>query len=117
MPSGYGVPPLGETQKVLDLLGRHGKRPAHIHFMVSAPGYRLLTTQINIDGDEYLNDDFAFATREELIPKIVHHISPDELKQRGVSQPFATITFDFALPRSVEGLRAGMVDRPRAKAT
>ena len=31
-------------------LGRHGQRPAHIHFFVSAPGFRKLTTQINIDG-------------------------------------------------------------------
>src|SRR6266566_8624133 len=59
---GYGCPPDGPTQKLLNLLGRHGKRPAHIHFFVSAPGYRLLTTQINIAGDEYLYEDFAFAT-------------------------------------------------------
>ena len=39
-------------------------------FFVSADGYRHLTTQINIDGDEYLHDDFAFATREELIPPV-----------------------------------------------
>jgi catechol 1,2-dioxygenase len=56
------------TEPSLDHLGRHGHRPAHIHFFVSAPGYRKLTTQINIDGDEYLHDDFAFATRDELIP-------------------------------------------------
>ena len=116
LPSGYGVPAGGETEKVLDLLGRHGRRPAHIHFMVSAPGHRLLTTQINIDGDEYLNDDFAFATRDELIPRVVHHTAPAELAQRGVTQPFATITFDFTLPRTVEGLRNGMVERPRAQA-
>ena len=58
------------TQALLDQLGRHGNRPAHIHFFVSAPGYRKLTTQINIDGDEYLHDDFAFATRDELIPPV-----------------------------------------------
>jgi catechol 1,2-dioxygenase len=34
MPSGYGCPPDGPTQKLLDLLGRHGQRPAHIHFFV-----------------------------------------------------------------------------------
>ena len=68
MPSGYGCPPDGPTQKLLDRLGRHGKRPAHIHFFVSAPGFRTLTTQINIQGDTFIYDDFAFATREELIP-------------------------------------------------
>ena len=66
MPKGYGCPPDGTTQKLLDLLGRHGQRPAHVHFFISAPGHRKLTTQINIDGDEYLWDDFAFASREGL---------------------------------------------------
>ena len=54
IPVGYGCPPDGTTQQLLDLLGRHGQRPAHIHFFVTAPGHRKLTTQINIDGDEYL---------------------------------------------------------------
>jgi intradiol ring-cleaving dioxygenase-like protein len=48
--------------------GRHGNRPAHVDFFVSAPGYRKLTTQLNIDGDKYLHDDFAFGTRNELHP-------------------------------------------------
>ena len=61
LPSGYACPPDGPTQKLLDLLGRHGHRPAHVHFMVSAPGFRTLTTQINIAGDPYLHDDFASA--------------------------------------------------------
>jgi catechol 1,2-dioxygenase len=37
VPMGYGCPPEGTTQRLLDLLGRHGRRPAHIHFFVSAP--------------------------------------------------------------------------------
>ena len=69
LPAGYGCPPDGATQELLDRLGRHGRRPAHIHFFVAAPGYRKLTTQINIDGDAYLHDDFAFATRDGLIPR------------------------------------------------
>ncbi len=73
VPAGYGCPPGGPTQRLLNELGRHGQRPAHIHFFVSAPGHRHLTTQINIAGDKYLYDDFAFATREGLIPKIIRH--------------------------------------------
>jgi catechol 1,2-dioxygenase len=38
VPSGYGCDPQGPTQECLDLLGRHGQRPAHIHFFISAPG-------------------------------------------------------------------------------
>ena len=68
-PSGYGCAPDSPTQELLSALGRHGHRPAHIHFFVEAPGFRKLTTQINFAGDEYLHDDFAFATRDGLIPE------------------------------------------------
>lgn len=60
MPSGYSCPPGSCTQELLDLLGRHGSRPAHIHFVVWAPGFRKLTTQINMQGDPLIDDDFAF---------------------------------------------------------
>ena len=116
MPSGYGCPPDGPTQQLLDLLGRHGRRPAHVHFFVSAPGFRTLTTQINIQGDEYTYDDFAFATREGLVPDVTHHADPAELREKGVDRPFATITFDFALPHAVEGVPSDLSERPRAAA-
>ena len=38
LPSGYACPPAGPTQQLLDQLGRHGHRPAHIHFFVDSPG-------------------------------------------------------------------------------
>ena len=50
MPVGYGCPPEGTTQALLNKLGRHGNRPSHVHYFVSAPGYRKLTTQFNIEG-------------------------------------------------------------------
>ncbi|CAI3803612.1 hypothetical protein GLGCALEP_03282 [Pseudomonas sp. MM221] len=71
VPSGYGCDPQGPTQECLDLLGRHGQRPAHVHFFISAPGHRHLTTQINLSGDKYLWDDFAYATRDGLVGEVV----------------------------------------------
>ncbi len=117
MPSGYGCPPGGPTEKLLDAMGRHGKRPAHIHFFVSARGYRHLTTQINIAGDPLLYDDFAFATREGLIPDVVHHTDPGELKAKGLAAPYAEIHFDFTLQKPVAGLPATLIPRERASAT
>ncbi len=116
MPSGYGCPPDGPTQQLLDRLGRHGKRPAHVHFFVEAPGHRKLTTQINISDDPYLHDDFAFATREGLIPELVRHTDPAEIKARGLDKPFATITFDFELNREAANLPEAVVVREHAKA-
>jgi len=116
VPVGYGCPPDGTTQQLLDLLGRHGQRPAHIHFFVSAPGQRKLTTQINIDGDELLWDDFAFASREGLVPPITRIDDPKQLDQKGLDKPFASIDFDFHLYRDTEAAPAADVERKRAAA-
>src|SRR5207245_1583570 len=97
MPSGYGCPPEGPTQALLNAIGRHGRRPAHIHFFVSAPGYRHLTTQINISGDPYLYDDFAFATRDGLVPEIIQCRDEKSIRERGLEAHFLEIEFDFVL--------------------
>ncbi|MEX5746189.1 catechol 1,2-dioxygenase [Massilia sp. X63] len=116
VPKGYGCPPDGSTQQLLDLLGRHGQRPAHIHFFVSAPGHRKLTTQINIDGDEYLWDDFAFASREGLVPPVTRIAEPAELDAKRVNAPFASIDFDFRLYRDTAAAPSPLVERARAAA-
>jgi catechol 1,2-dioxygenase len=116
MPMGYGCPPDGTTQQLLDLLGRHGRRPAHIHFFVSAPGHRKLTTQINIDGDEYLWDDFAFASREGLVPPIARIIDPKAIDEKRLDKPFASIDFDFHLYHETDAAPRAEVERLRAAA-
>ena len=116
LPSGYACQPEGPTQKLLDQLGRHGRRPAHIHFFVTAPGYRKLTTQINIDGDEYLHDDFAFATRDGLIPQVRRSADPAEIRARGLNAPFAEISFDFVLHHERANAPSTVVTRARAEA-
>jgi len=116
LPSGYACPPEGPTQKLLDQLGRHGRRPAHIHFFVTAPGYRKLTTQINIDGDEYLHDDFAFATRDGLIPQVRRSADPAEIRARGLNAPFAEISFDFVLHHERANAPSTVVTRAHAEA-
>lgn len=116
VPMGYGCPPDGSTQQLLDKLGRHGRRPAHIHFFVTAPGQRKLTTQINIDGDEYLWDDFAFASREGLVPKVTHVSDAREIAKREAGKPFASIDFDFHLLAEKPNAPAAEVERSRAAA-
>jgi catechol 1,2-dioxygenase len=115
VPVGYSVPPGGMTEKLLDQLGRHGHRPAHIHFFVSAAGHRKLTTQINIDGDPYLWDDFAFATREGLVPELKMAEGADG-KPYGITGNFAVIDFDFTLSRDRTDVQGTEVQRVRAEA-
>ncbi|WP_192364916.1 catechol 1,2-dioxygenase [Mesorhizobium mediterraneum] len=116
MPSGYACPPGSQTEKLLNAMGRHGNRPAHIHFFVTAPGHRKLTTQINIDGDKYLHDDFAFGTREELIPQVEHVVDARETHQAGLNKPFARIRFDFRLTKQVVDAPTTVVNREHAEA-
>lgn len=116
LPSGYGCPPDSATQAFLNAIGRHGQRPAHIHFFVSAPGQRQLTTQINIAGDKYLHDDFAFATRDDLIPDVVERADADALRAHGLTEPFAEIQFDFVMTSLAEHVPDTEVQRRRAEA-
>ena len=116
MPSGYGCPPGSHTEQLLAQLGRHGQRPAHIHFFVTAPGYRQLTTQINIDGDKYLHDDFAFGTRGGLIPRITRVTDAADIHKAGLNNPFARITFDFTVSKEVADAPTTIVQRQHAPA-
>ncbi|OLS60326.1 catechol 1,2-dioxygenase [Pseudomonas putida] len=110
VPSGYGCDPQGPTQECLDQLGRHGQRPAHVHFFISAPGYRHLTTQINLSGDKYLWDDFAYATREGLVGEVQFR----EDGARGVAGRYAELNFDFQLQEAPDAAAEVRSKRPRA---
>ena len=116
MPSGYGCPPDGPTQQLLSALGRHGQRPSHVHFFVSSDGFRKLTTQFNIAGDPLTYDDFAFATRDELVAEAVRVEDAATIAAHGLAAPFAHITFDFALQRDAAGAAPSIVTRERASA-
>jgi catechol 1,2-dioxygenase len=116
MPSGYGCPPGSHTERLLAQLGRHGQRPAHIHFFVTAPGYRQLTTQINIDGDKYLHDDFAFGTRDGLIPQVSRVTDAADIHKAGLNKPFARIRFDFTVSKEIADAPSTIVQREHAPA-
>lgn len=104
MPRGYSCPPGGATANLMEMLGRHGDRPAHVHFFIEAPGYRALTTQINFGDDPHAHDDFAFGTREGLLP------TPD----RSGGNP--DIHFDFQLQKARSSEDEAFSQRPRAEA-
>ncbi|HEY6395470.1 MAG TPA: intradiol ring-cleavage dioxygenase [Candidatus Binataceae bacterium] len=65
-PASYPVPTDGPVGTMLQALGSHPYRPAHVHFMISAPRYRTLTTALYMNGDKYLDSDAVFGSRESL---------------------------------------------------
>jgi len=67
VPAPYQIPTDGATGTLLAAAGWPAWRPAHLHVKVSAPGYRLITSQLYFDGGEYLHTDIASAVKPELI--------------------------------------------------
>jgi catechol 1,2-dioxygenase len=116
LPVGYSCPPGGATDQLLKAIGRHGGRPAHIHFFVTAEGHRKLTTQINIEGDPLIWDDFAFATREELVPHITRYSATEAKEKFNIDEPFASIDFDFEIHKEKEGVFSAEIERTHGPA-
>ena len=102
LPPGYAIPPDSPTSELFEALGRHGNRPAHIHFLVVAQGLRTLTTQVNIPGDTFIDDDFAFATRDGLVLELEKNVPAKGYESLGIKGPFTRTRFDFVLQQAVD---------------
>jgi hydroxyquinol 1,2-dioxygenase len=63
----YPIPTDGPVGEMLRATGRHPWRPAHLHFMITAPGYEPLITHVFRKGDKYLDSDAVFGVRESLV--------------------------------------------------
>jgi protocatechuate 3,4-dioxygenase beta subunit len=90
VPQSYSIPTDGPVGAMLQRLGRHTMRPAHLHFRITADGFAPLTTAIYAAGDPYLYSDAVFGMRESLI----------EAFGRDASTGAATLHRDFTLAPS-----------------
>ena len=66
-PTAYPIPYDGPVGELIKATARHPWRPAHLHFMISAPGHEQLVTHIFVDGDQYLDSDAVFGVKASLI--------------------------------------------------
>jgi catechol 1,2-dioxygenase len=66
-PTSYPIPDDGPVGKMLDQMGRHPYRPAHMHFLVTAPGFQKLVTHTFVGDDAYLDSDAVFGVKQTLI--------------------------------------------------
>lgn len=93
----YPIPHDGPVGVLLEALGRHPWRPAHLHFMVQAPGHETLITHVFRDGDRYLDSDAVFGVRSTLVAQWVPHppgTAPDGSR---IDTPYYTLDYDFVL--------------------
>jgi protocatechuate 3,4-dioxygenase beta subunit len=66
-PVSYPIPDDGPVGQLLALLGRHPYRPAHMHYLVTAPGYQKVVTHTFVGDDPYLASDTVFGVKETLV--------------------------------------------------
>lgn len=108
-PTPYPIPDDGPVGKMLAAVGRSPMRASHLHFMVTAPGYRTLVTHIFVEGDEQIEiGDSVFGVKESLIKRFDHHPAgtptPDGHDVGG--RPWAQVRFDIVLaPGEGSGMR------------
>ena len=96
-PTCYPVPTDGPVGEMLNAQGRHPWRPAHLHFMIEAPGKRPLVTHIFDRADGYLDSDAVFGVKEELIRDYVEQPAGQAPDGSTRAAPYATITYDFVM--------------------
>jgi len=87
----------GPVGHMLQALGRHPWRPAHLHFMITAPGFERLVTQVYRKGDQYLDADAVFGVRSSLVADWVRHDAGRTPDGQTSAVPFTTLDFTFVL--------------------
>ncbi|MEO7730017.1 MAG: dioxygenase [Kofleriaceae bacterium] len=76
VPCSYPVPTDGPVGELLRAANRHAMRPAHIHFLLRAPGFETLVTHVFVAGDDYLTSDAVFGAKPALIAPLEPHDEP-----------------------------------------
>jgi hydroxyquinol 1,2-dioxygenase len=96
-PEAYPIPHDGPVGELLAAAQRSPMRPAHVHFMITAPGYRTVITHVFAAGDQYLDSDAVFGVKSSLIADFARHepgVAPDG---KVLDAPFYTASYDFTL--------------------
>ena len=96
-PLGYMIPMDGPVGRMIRAQGRHGYRPAHIHFLISAADYREVVTALYVAGDDHLESDTVFGVTESLIT----HVKDDDSSSPIPSLP--SLRYDFQLAAASKG--------------
>ena len=95
-PLGYSIPMDGPVGNMVKAQARHGMRPAHIHFLVGAVGYRELVTALYLRDDPHLADDVVFGSSGDLAVDVVPNDPDCPIKG------MPSIRFDMRLARESE---------------
>lgn len=102
VPVSYPIPTDGPVGDLLLASGRHPWRPAHLHFMLGAPGHRRLVTHLFNDDDPYIDSDAVFGVKDSLRVVYEPRFASDPLaEQYDIGTDFHFAMFDFVLEAAV----------------
>ncbi|MBG1233255.1 intradiol ring-cleavage dioxygenase [Aestuariivirga litoralis] len=98
-PKFYPIPYDGSVGDMLKALDRNPNRPAHLHFIVSAPGYETVTTHIFTPDCPWLKDDAVFGVKESLIADFKDVNDAKKAAELGMPNPFKSVEWNFVLSK------------------
>jgi catechol 1,2-dioxygenase len=111
-PVPYPIPHDGPVGRMLEVTGRHPWRPAHIHIIARAPGYKTVTTHVFDATSEYLDSDTVFAVKPSLLRTFVERSPDDPERPAGVPEgEWVSLENDILLAPGDDG--GGVVDPGR----
>ncbi|HEY1273951.1 MAG TPA: dioxygenase [Thermoleophilaceae bacterium] len=103
-PIPYTVPHDGPVGEMIESTARHPWRPAHIHMIVRAPGYRTLATHIFDSTSDYLDSDAVYAVKPSLLREFVPRAADDPERPPGVEGEWCAVRNDIVLaPENTDG--------------
>ncbi len=111
-PVPYPIPDDGPVGRMLAATGRHPWRPAHIHMIVRARGYKTVTTHVFDATSEYLDSDTVFAVKPSLLRTFVERSADDPERPPGVAGPWVSLENDIVLAPAEDGEDGGAVVDP-----
>jgi hydroxyquinol 1,2-dioxygenase len=100
VPRYYPIPVDGPVGELLNATKRHPNRPAHVHFIVTAPGYQPVTTHLFVDDSPYLDSDAVFGVKDSLVRQFPLIDDPARAAELELPNPFRTVHFDVGLLRA-----------------
>lgn len=101
-PRWYPIPNDGPVGRMLEAQGRHPNRPAHVHFMIAAPGHETLVTHVFEEGGLYLDSDAVFGVKDSLIRPYVQCEAGTAPDGRKMDRPYVHLNYDFSLKPAKE---------------
>jgi catechol 1,2-dioxygenase len=96
----YTIPDDGPVGAMLAATGRHPWRPAHIHLIVRAPGYRRVATHIFDHQSDYLGSDAVFAVKRSLLRDFLPRSADDPERPARVEGTWTSVRNDIVLARA-----------------